>query len=74
MFFRKESLENDRKRIEATLVKRTSKKGNDYECVMVQLTPTYQKMVLLEKPELELLKAVKEDADSKSSSKLPFDK
>lgn len=60
--------------LKATLVKRTSKKGNDYECVMVQLTPTYQKMVLLEKPELELLKAVKEDTDSKSSSKLPFDK
>lgn len=60
--------------LKATLVKRTSKKGNDYECVMVQLTPTYQKMVLLEKPELELLKVVKEDTDSKSSSKLPFDK
>lgn len=60
--------------LKATLVKRTSKKGNDYECVMIQLTPTYQKMVLLEKPELELLKAVKEDTDSKSSSKLPFDK
>ena len=60
--------------LKATLVKRTSKKGNDYECVMVQLTPTYQKMVLLEKSELELLKAVKEDTDSKSSSKLPFDK
>lgn len=60
--------------LKATLVKRTSKKGNDYECVMVQLTPTYQKMVLLEKSELELLKALKEDTDSKSSSKLPFDK
>lgn len=60
--------------LKATLVKRTSKKGNDYECVMVQLTPTYQKMVLLEKAELELLKALKEDTDSKSSSKLPFDK
>ena len=60
--------------LKATLVKRTSKKGNDYECVMVQLTPTFQKMVLLEKAELELLKALKEDTDSKSSSKLPFDK
>ena len=60
--------------LKATLVKRTSKKGNDYECVMVQLTPTYQKMVLLEKAELELLKALKEDTDSKSSSMLPFDK
>ncbi len=44
------------KELKATLVKRTSKKGTDYECVMIQLTPTYEKPVFLESAELELLK------------------
>ena len=30
--------------LKATLVKKTSKKGNDYECVMLELTPTYKKV------------------------------
>ena len=58
--------------LKATLVKRTSKKGNDYECIMVQLTPTYDKPVMLDYAELELLKSVKND--TKSGSGLPFNK
>lgn len=58
--------------LKATLVKRTSKKGNDYECIMVQLTPTYEKPVMLDYAELELLKTVKND--TKSGSGLPFNK
>lgn len=58
--------------LKATLVKRTSKKGNDYECIMVQLTPTYEKPVMLDYAELELLKSVKND--TKSGSGLPFNK
>lgn len=58
--------------LKATLVKRTSKKGNDYECIMIQLTPTYEKHVMLDYAELELLKTVKND--TKSGSGLPFNK
>lgn len=42
--------------LKATLVKKTSKKGNDYECVMIELTPNYNKVVFLDDAELELLK------------------
>lgn len=44
------------KELKASLVKRTSKKGTEYECIMIQLTPTYEKPVFLEAAELELLK------------------
>lgn len=44
------------KRIEATLVERESKQGNTYQCVILKLTPTYEKPVFLDKAELELLK------------------
>ena len=44
------------KELKATLVKRTSKKGTEYECVMLQLTPTYEKPVFLEQAELELIR------------------
>lgn len=44
------------KELKASLVKRTSKKGTEYECIMIQLTPTYEKSVFLEIAELELLK------------------
>lgn len=55
--------------LKATLVKKTSKKGNDYECVMIELTPTYQKVVFLEDAELELLKF----CDNKSTTKNDLD-
>ena len=55
--------------LKATLVKKTSKKGNDYECVMLELTSTYQKVVFLEDAELELLKF----CDNKSTKKNDLD-
>lgn len=55
--------------LKATLVKKTSKKGNDYECVMIELTPNYQKVVFLEDAELELLKF----CDNKSTKKNDLD-
>ena len=55
--------------LKATLVKKTSKKGNDYECVMLELTPTYKKVVFLEDSELELLKF----CDNKSTKKNDLD-
>lgn len=53
------------KELKATLVKRTSKKGTEYECVMVQLTPTYEKPVFLETAELELIRANTDKSTSK---------
>lgn len=55
--------------LKATLVKKTSKKGNDYECVMIELTPNYQKVVFLDDAELELLKF----CDNKSTKKNDLD-
>ena len=55
--------------LKATLVKKTSKKGNDYECVMLELTPTYQRVVFLDDAELELLKF----CDNKSTKKNDLD-
>lgn len=43
------------KDVKATLETRTSKKGNEYQCVVIKLTDTYEKVVFLDKPELELL-------------------
>lgn len=55
--------------LKSTLVKKTSKKGNDYECVMIELTPNYQKVVFLEDAELELLKF----CDNKATKKNDLD-
>ena len=44
------------KDVKATLETRTSKKGNQYECVVIKLTDNYEKVVFLETAELELLK------------------
>ena len=41
--------------LKCQLVDRISGKGNPYECLEIQLTPTYTKKVFLEKAELELL-------------------
>lgn len=32
------------KKIEATLVEKTSQKGNKYKCLELQLTPNYKKL------------------------------
>lgn len=41
--------------LRATLETRKSKKGEDYQVVIIKLTDTYDKHVFLEKAELELL-------------------
>ena len=48
-------------RLEATLETRQSKEGKDYQVVVINLTPTYQKLVFLDRAELELLKSSKND-------------
>lgn len=42
--------------VKATLETRQSKSGNDYQVIVIHLTPTYEKLVFLEKSEIELLK------------------
>lgn len=41
--------------VKATLVEKTSKTGNLYKCIEIQLTPNYTKLVFLTSAELELL-------------------
>ena len=45
----------DVKNINATLETRKSKQGNDYTVFVIKITPTYEKLVFLDKAELELL-------------------
>lgn len=42
--------------VKAQLVEKTSKEGNKYQVVILKLTNTYEKMVFLDKAEIELLK------------------
>lgn len=45
--------------VKATLETRHSEKsGNDYQVIVVKLTDSYEKLVFLDKPEIELLKLV----------------
>lgn len=44
--------------LNAKVVEKTSKSGNKYVCVEIEITPTYTKVVLLDRAELELIKAV----------------
>lgn len=42
--------------VKATLETRHSEKsGNDYKVIVIKLTPTYEKLVFLDKAEIELL-------------------
>lgn len=50
----------------ATLETRISQKGNEYQVLVIKLTDTYEKLVFLDKAEIELLKA-----NSKSEVKFP---
>ena len=50
----------------ATLETRTSKKGNEYEVLVIKLTDNYERLVFLEHAELELLKLSSKD------KKMPF--
>lgn len=43
------------RRVECTLETRTSKKGSEYQVIVIKLTPTYEKLVFLDNAELELL-------------------
>lgn len=52
----------------ATLETRTSKKGTQYEVLVIKLTDNLEKLVFLDQAELELLKL------SNSKSSLPFGK
>lgn len=56
------------KEVKATLETRQSKKGSDYQVLVIKLTDTYEKLVFLEQAELELLKLSSTD----KKNKLPF--
>lgn len=58
----------DRKEFKATLETRTSKKGSQYEVLVVKITDNIEKLIFLEPAELELLKL------SNSKSSTPFNK
>lgn len=47
--------------IRCSLETRTSKKGNDYQVLVIKLTDNYEKLVFLENAEIELLKLNKKD-------------
>lgn len=57
-----------RQEFKATLETRTSKKGNEYEVLVIKLTDKLEKLVFLDPAELELLKL------TNSKSSLPFGK
>lgn len=42
--------------IRAELVTRTSKSGQKYQCLVLHLTDDYEKVVFLDKAEIELVK------------------
>lgn len=44
------------KDIKCSLETRESKKGTTYQCLVIKLTDTYEKVVFLENSEIELLK------------------
>lgn len=58
----------DKKEFKATLETRTSKKGSEYEVLVIKITDNIEKLVFLEPAELELLKL------SNSKSSMPFGK
>lgn len=41
--------------LKATLEEKTSKTGNKYQVIVLKLTDTYEKLVFLDKAEIELL-------------------
>lgn len=46
----------DKQEFKATLETRTSKKGNQYEVLVIKLTDKLEKLVFLDQAELELIK------------------
>ena len=61
---------SDKKEFKATLETRTSKKGSEYEVLVIKITDNIEKLVFLEPSELALLKI----ANSNTRSNLPFGK
>lgn len=61
---------SDKKEFKATLETRTSKKGSEYEVLVIKITDNIEKLVFLEPAELALLKI----ANSNTKSNLPFGK
>ena len=57
-----------KKEFKATLETRTSKKGTEYEVLVIKLTDKLEKLFFLDQAELELLKI------SNSKNDLPFGK
>lgn len=57
------------KEVKATLETRQSKKGSDYQVLVIKLTDTYEKLVFLEQAELELIKLSSND---NKKNKMPF--
>lgn len=49
--------------VKATLEERTSKAGKPYQVVVIKLTDNYEKVVFLEKAELELLTMLKQETN-----------
>lgn len=45
--------------VDCKLVERTSKEGNKYVCLVIQLTPNYEKLVFLTQAEKELIVVTK---------------
>ena len=56
--------------VKATLETKISKSGNEYEVLVIKLTDTYEKLVFLEKSEIELLRL---SNSNNSKSKKEFD-
>ena len=59
----------DKKEFKATLETRTSKKGTEYEVLVIKITDKIEKLVFLDPAELELLKL---NSDKKDNKKMPF--
>lgn len=59
----------DKKVFNATLETRTSKKGSEYEVLVIKITDKIEKLVFLDPAELELLKL---NSDKKDNKKMPF--
>ncbi len=57
------------KEFKATLETRTSKKGSQYEVLVIKLTDNLEKLVFLDQAELELLKLSSRD---EKKNKMPF--
>lgn len=45
--------------VTAKFVEKTSKKGNNYKCIEIELAPNYKKIVFLTSAELALLESKK---------------